>query len=131
MVELALKQTKPKSVVDETAESAPWRGRGADALNTLPWKHFDVTVDDSAEADSNAMMLKRNEDTSEVVLVAFIGGVTFSEISALRMLSSLSNSKVKFIVATTSLMNGDSFVGTYQDKTVKEMMKAAKDSLLS
>lgn len=131
LVELALKQQKPRPVSSETGESTPWRGRGADALNVLPGKCFDITVDDDADSDSANTTLKRNEDSVEIVLVVFIGGVTFSEISALRLLSSLPNSKVKFIVATTGLMNGNSFVETFQDKVVKEMMKVAKDSLLS
>lgn len=43
-----------------------------------------------------------------VTLVFFIGGVTYAEISALRLLSE--NTGRDFIVATTQLMNGRSTV---------------------
>jgi len=43
-------------------------------------------------------------------LVFFLGGVTFTEISALRFLGQHSDPRRDFIIATTKLINGDSFL---------------------
>lgn len=50
-----------------------------------------------------------NEDT-KVVLVFFIGGCTFAEISALRYLSQQDENNFEFIVGTTKIINGRSFL---------------------
>ncbi|KAJ6243209.1 vacuolar protein sorting-associated protein 33a [Anaeramoeba flamelloides] len=53
---------------------------------------------------------KEEIDTNKVCLVYFIGGVTYGEISALRMLSQQSNSEYNFVIATTNIMNGDQMI---------------------
>lgn len=45
-----------------------------------------------------------------VILVYFIGGCTLAEISALRFLSQQEDSNVEFVIATTKLINGDTFI---------------------
>ena len=37
----------------------------------------------------------------------FVGGVTFAEIAALRFLNQQKNAKVRYIIATTSVINGN------------------------
>ena len=54
------------------------------------------------------------------ILVYFIGGVTFAEIAALRFLNTMFPDK-KFIVATTSIINGNSCM---------QQMRTAKDTNL-
>ncbi|QDZ22765.1 vacuolar protein-sorting-associated protein [Chloropicon primus] len=49
-------------------------------------------------------------DGRKTVLVVFIGGVTFAEISALRFMSSQGGLNCNFIVMTTKLINGNSLV---------------------
>ncbi|XP_025409847.1 vacuolar protein sorting-associated protein 33A [Sipha flava] len=49
-------------------------------------------------------------DSQKVVLVFFIGGCTFAEISALRFLSSLEDSTVEYVISTTNIINGNSFL---------------------
>ena len=53
-------------------------------------------------------------------MVYFIGGVTFAEIAALRFLNTLMPDK-KFIVATTSIISGNSCM---------QQMRTAKDNNL-
>ncbi len=43
-------------------------------------------------------------------LVLFVGGCTFAEISALRFLSERENASTNYLVATTSVVNGNSFL---------------------
>ncbi|XP_024401527.1 vacuolar protein-sorting-associated protein 33 homolog [Physcomitrium patens] len=50
-----------------------------------------------------------------VILVIFIGGVTFAEISALRFLESQEGMKYDFIIATTKLVNGTTLVKSLID----------------
>lgn len=50
-------------------------------------------------------------EAPKVILVFFIGGCTFAEISALRFLSQQEEySNIEFVIATTKLNNGDTFL---------------------
>ncbi|KAG2328972.1 hypothetical protein Bca4012_021410 [Brassica carinata] len=51
-----------------------------------------------------------------VVLVVFIGGVTFAEISALRFLASKEGMAYDLIIATTKIVNGAALIETFMDK---------------
>jgi len=50
-----------------------------------------------------------------VVLVMFVGGVTFSEVSALRFLSRQQQGGASIVVATTKLTSGEALIGTLCD----------------
>ncbi|EEB20262.1 vacuolar protein sorting 33A, putative [Pediculus humanus corporis] len=54
-------------------------------------------------------------DNTRVILVFFIGGCTFAEISALRFLSQQEELNVEFVIATTKLINGNSFLKTIME----------------
>ncbi|KAI1293568.1 Vacuolar protein sorting-associated protein 33A [Halotydeus destructor] len=56
------------------------------------------------------------KDERRTVLVFFIGGCTFAEISALRFLSRHEELNVDFVVATTKLINGTSFLDSLSEK---------------
>lgn len=49
-------------------------------------------------------------DTPKVILVFFLGGCTFAEISALRFLAKQEENNVEFVIATTKLINKNSFL---------------------
>ncbi|GFP96998.1 vacuolar protein-sorting-associated protein 33 homolog [Phtheirospermum japonicum] len=51
-----------------------------------------------------------------LVLVVFIGGVTFAEISALRFLSSQEGMAYDLIVGTTKIVNGQTLIETFIDR---------------
>ncbi|EFJ51049.1 hypothetical protein VOLCADRAFT_103690 [Volvox carteri f. nagariensis] len=57
---------------------------------------------------------------AETVLVVFIGGVTFAEISALRFLSSRPEWPYKFLVLTTKIVNGRTLLQTFVDPLANE-----------
>jgi hypothetical protein len=46
------------------------------------------------------------------ILVVFIGGITFAEISAIRYLNKRPNSDHKFIILTTNIINGKSMINS-------------------
>lgn len=51
-----------------------------------------------------------NSEPPKLVMVFFIGGCTFAEISALRFLSQQEDMNVEFVVCTTKIINGNTFL---------------------
>ncbi|KAG7196607.1 hypothetical protein KM043_013095 [Ampulex compressa] len=88
-----------------------WQGLN-DVMGLLPGPTI------SNVPDSNTSVARRNSITSEdsnseppkLVMVFFIGGCTFAEISALRFLSQQEDLNVEFVVGTTKLINGNTFL---------------------
>ena len=85
-----------------------------EAVKVIPGPHFsfDQSVDDG-NGSRLANGFVEGVDPSEerrTVLVVFIGGVTFAEISALRFMSSQGGLNCNFIVMTTKMINGNSLV---------------------
>jgi hypothetical protein len=64
----------------------------------------------------------------ETVLVMFLGGVTFSEVSALRWLSQRPGASARFLVGTTKLVNGRSMLQAFLDQSAP-LPKAASGGL--
>jgi vacuolar protein sorting-associated protein 33A len=70
---------------------------------------------------SNNPTGRRNSFTSEisnieipkVILVFFIGGCTFAEISALRFLAQKDDNNIEFVIATTNLINKHTFLNNF------------------
>lgn len=54
-------------------------------------------------------------DTPKVILVFFLGGCTFAEVSALRFLSQQDDNNVEFVIATTKLINKNTFLDSFID----------------
>ncbi|GER51258.1 vacuolar protein sorting [Striga asiatica] len=59
---------------------------------------------------------KHADGRRALVLVIFIGGVTFAEISALRFLSSQEGMAYELIIGTTKIVNGQSLIETFVDR---------------
>jgi len=78
----------------------------SDVLPLLPGP-FVEHVNSDIDQTSNMSFLA---DSQKVVLVFFIGGCTFAEISALRFLSSLEDSTIEYVIATTNITNGNNFL---------------------
>ncbi|PNH08906.1 Vacuolar protein sorting-associated protein 33 [Tetrabaena socialis] len=62
----------------------------------------------------------QQQQQPETVLVAFIGGVTYSEISALRFLSSRPEWPYRFLVLTTKIINGRTLLQCFVDPMAAE-----------
>lgn len=52
-------------------------------------------------------------EMAKVILVFFLGGCTFAEISALRFLSQQEDNNVEFVIATTKLINKNTFLDSF------------------
>ncbi|KAH1011596.1 hypothetical protein HUJ04_000929 [Dendroctonus ponderosae] len=89
-------------LAEQVTKTGGWK-QLHDVLGLLPGP----TLDESPTIPSNVI---QNVDSPKVVLVFFIGGCTFAEISALRFLSQQEDSNVEFVIATTKLINGNTFL---------------------
>ncbi|KAJ1668535.1 hypothetical protein EV178_000208 [Coemansia sp. RSA 1646] len=82
-----------------------------DVLSELPGETVDV-VQSPSDRDTDAAiadeMVKRLGEKAPATLVVFLGGCTFTEIAALRLLSQQHNHR--YIAATTQIINGNSFL---------------------
>ncbi|CAH2093893.1 unnamed protein product [Euphydryas editha] len=102
---------------EHIAKNKGWTGI-TDVLGSLPGPMFE-------ELQSlQPRMMRRNSISSEnsssienpkVILVFFIGGCTYHEISALRNISQQEDSNVEFVVLTTKLINGNTFIETLME----------------
>lgn len=64
-------------------------------------------------------------DKRRTVMVLFIGGVTYAEVSALRFLSSKGLVNADFVVGTTKMVNGSTLLGSLVVKSAGEKAAAA------
>lgn len=53
---------------------------------------------------------------NRVTLVFFLGGVTYAEIAALRFLSQMEDGGTEYIIATTKLINGTTWIKSLMEK---------------
>ncbi|CAH8268644.1 unnamed protein product [Arabidopsis lyrata] len=91
-----------------------------DILKLLPGPHLETKRSgfpsspsvDSLHGASNGVADGRRS----IVLVVFIGGVTFAEISALRYLASKEGMAYDLIIATTKIVNGATLIETFMEK---------------
>ena len=74
-----------------------------DILDMLPGPSFD-------EYQNLSRRRKKNPDGIKRTLVVFVGGCTFAEISALRFLSQQEDAQEEYSIATTAVINGNSFL---------------------
>ncbi|XP_051116487.1 vacuolar protein-sorting-associated protein 33 homolog isoform X1 [Andrographis paniculata] len=93
-----------------------------DVLRLLPGPHTEIKRDgfssipsyDSVSGSVNSLE-KLVDGRRTLVLVVFIGGVTFAEISALRFLSSQEGMAYDLIIGTTKIVNGKTMIDTFVD----------------
>ena len=81
---------------------------------------------DAADGEGDVMKKK------PVVLVMFIGGCTWAEVAALRHLSAKTDHEYEYIIATSKLTNGSTFVSSVMEQVLDvEVEKKLKRSIFS
>lgn len=101
-------------IVEQSLKPLGWQGLN-DILSCIPDPTFeDFQVSNSAiglsgRRDSLTSEISHS-DIPKVILVFFVGGCTFAEISALRFLAQQDENNVEFVIATTKLINKNSFL---------------------
>ncbi|XP_016084729.1 vacuolar protein sorting-associated protein 33A [Sinocyclocheilus grahami] len=81
-----------------------------EVLKMLPGPHFE-----ERQQVPTGLHKKRQPGENRTTLVFFLGGVTYAEIAALRFLSHMEDSGTEYIIATTKLINGTSWVKSLMD----------------
>jgi hypothetical protein len=76
-----------------------------DVLDLLPGPSFEDTQQIGGQGG-----VRERLGEKKVVLVFFVGGVTMAEVAALRFLSQQEDSSVEYLVATTSIITGNTFI---------------------
>ncbi|XP_055842833.1 vacuolar protein sorting-associated protein 33A isoform X2 [Episyrphus balteatus] len=101
-------------IVEQSLKPLGWQSLKS-SINVLPGKTFEdfqaqlIGINgrqSSTPSEGSSLNVPR------VVLVFFVGGCTFAEISALRFLSQQEDNNVEFVIATTKLLNKNSFLDT-------------------
>ncbi|GCB64520.1 hypothetical protein scyTo_0007550 [Scyliorhinus torazame] len=82
-----------------------------EVLKMLPGPHFE-----ERQQLPSGLHKKRQQGENRVTLVFFLGGVTYAEIAALRFLSQMEEGGTEYIIATTKLINGTSWIKSMMDK---------------
>uniref|UniRef100_A0A674CQ49 VPS33A core subunit of CORVET and HOPS complexes n=1 Tax=Salmo trutta TaxID=8032 RepID=A0A674CQ49_SALTR len=82
-----------------------------EVLKMLPGPHFEERQQLPA-----GLHKKRQQGESRTTLVFFLGGVTYAEIAALRFLSQMEDGGTEYIIATTKLINGTSWIKSLMDR---------------
>ncbi|XP_077062920.1 vacuolar protein sorting-associated protein 33A [Siphateles boraxobius] len=81
-----------------------------EVLKILPGPHFE-----ERQQVPTGLHKKRQPGENRTTLVFFLGGVTYAEIAALRFLSNMEDSGTEYIIATTKLINGTSWIKSLMD----------------
>ncbi|KAF4113737.1 vacuolar protein sorting-associated protein 33A [Onychostoma macrolepis] len=81
-----------------------------EVLKILPGPHFE-----ERQLVPTGLHKKRQPGENRTTLVFFLGGVTYAEIAALRFLSHMEDSGTEYIIATTKLINGTSWIKSLMD----------------
>ncbi|XP_075390138.1 vacuolar protein sorting-associated protein 33A isoform X1 [Tenrec ecaudatus] len=84
-----------------------------EVLRILPGPHFE-----ERQPLPTGLQKKRQPGENRVTLIFFLGGVTYAEIAALRFLSQLEDGGTEYVIATTKLMNGASWIESLMEKPV-------------
>ncbi|TDH66264.1 hypothetical protein CCR75_001850 [Bremia lactucae] len=85
---------------------------------------FNKNAGDDSTAPAAASKLDNfGSEDRKVLLVYYLGGVTFMEIAALRHLSRQPDCQYDIIVATTKIINGDTLLKSCFDKEVLRFLK--------
>lgn len=92
-------------------------------LRLLPGPHSETKRSGFASSEAfdnlsgaSTNMDKMGDGRRSLVLVVFVGGITFAEISALRFLSAQEGMPYDLIVGTTNIVSGHSLTETFIDK---------------
>lgn len=99
---------KPLSIkfIETVFEKKGFRNMGSKLMGLIPGPQ--VYPED--ESDFFEPKEQRNRSEKKKVLLYFLGGVTFAEIGAIRYLNDLPGQNVKYFIATTQIINGNSAV---------------------
>lgn len=103
-------------IVEQSLKPLGWQALN-DVLASLPGPTFeDYQMQLGAAGRRTSLSSEISQtDVPRVILIFFIGGCTFAEVSALRFLSQQEDTNVEFIIATTKLINKNTFLESFME----------------
>mmetsp|Transcript_29628 Transcript_29628/g.52023 ORF Transcript_29628/g.52023 Transcript_29628/m.52023 type:complete len:615 (-) Transcript_29628:65-1909(-) len=108
-------------IVEYSRDKGGWGSTHKDALELLPGPAYQTTQHTAVKRSKSPRMGGSSSSEGKrlpVILVVFVGGVTYAEISAIRKLGQLY--KRRYIIATTNFTNGDKIVGAMLEPNMKK-----------
>lgn len=110
-------------IIEQSLRPLGWQSLN-DVISCLPGPTFE---DYQSPLNSSTIVRRGSlsseisqSDVARVILVFFIGGCTFAEIAALRFLAKQDDSNVEFVIATTKLINKNTFLDSFMEDYVAE-----------
>lgn len=100
-------------IIEHSLKPLGWSGLN-DILSCIPeptFEDYQIPLSSSSRRDSLTSEISQS-DIPRVIMVFFVGGCTFAEISALRFLSQQDENNVEFIIVTTKIINKNSFLSS-------------------
>ena len=98
-------------IIEQHLKPLGWQSL-SDVLSIIPGPTFEdvqPTLSIAGRRGSFTSEMSQS-DIPRVILVFFLGGCTFAEISALRFLAQQDENNVEFLICTTKLINKNSFL---------------------
>lgn len=102
-------------IVEQMLKPLGWQALN-DSLTCLPGPAFDdfqYPINNITGRRGSLSSEISQNDTPKVILIFFIGGCTFAEVAALRFLAQQDEHNVEFIIATTKIINKNSFLKNF------------------
>ncbi|KAK0073869.1 hypothetical protein PV325_009092 [Microctonus aethiopoides] len=98
-------------LAEQLIQPGGWQGLN-DILGLLPGPAVNGDIRGASSIIRRGSMTSEDSssDPPRLILIFFIGGCTYAEISALRFLSQQEDLNVEFVVGTTKLINGNTFL---------------------
>lgn len=108
-------------VIQKSAVAQAARGGGSLNPNSAGWKGFEdvvknvggKTFDEVQKGEDKAVrarMILDGQNEKKVTVVFFLGGITYTEIAALRWIAKQEEGKRQIIIATTGIINGNNII---------------------
>lgn len=99
-------------IVEHSLRPLGWNGLN-DILSCIPepsFEDYQLSITTSSGRRDSLTSEISQSDIPKTILVFFVGGCTFAEISALRFLSQQDENNVEFIIMTTKVINKNTFL---------------------
>ena len=106
----------PASSTSSNSVAQGWQGFDA-ALNNVRGTTFSKTQKGEEAATKARQILQGNAGTKfKTVVVMFLGGITYTEIAALRFIAKQEEERRRILICTTSIISGDSIMDAVIEK---------------
>ncbi|ETO29315.1 hypothetical protein RFI_07811 [Reticulomyxa filosa] len=103
-------------LIEAATKTDGWNAISND-LQLLKGRHYiKLSLQNQRDLQVNQDISESNVSAHKNILIVFIGGVTYSELSAIRLLESRGLMPWKFIVATTAILSGEKIVSSFVEK---------------